>query len=82
MANQRERIKKAGYPAELYHDGGFMPYVPELPIGRAVYNTYFRGGAEYWLDGGKPIRGSTNSSTRCSGITRNTPKIKSASAHG
>ncbi len=53
MANQRERIKKAGYPAELYHDGGFMPYVPELPIGRAVYNTYFRGGAEYWLDGGK-----------------------------
>ncbi|WP_294507637.1 beta-galactosidase trimerization domain-containing protein [uncultured Victivallis sp.] len=52
MPTQRERLRKAGFPAEFYHDGGFMPYVPEVPLGRAIYNTYFRGGAEYWLNYG------------------------------
>ena len=45
MPNQRERLQKAGFPAEFYHDGGFMPYVPEVPLGRAIYDTYFKGGA-------------------------------------
>jgi len=53
MQNQRERIKKAGFPAELYHDGGFMPYVPETEIGGKIYEAYFKGGAKYWLDHGR-----------------------------
>ncbi len=53
MANLPQRIKEAGYPAELRHDGGFMPYIPELPIGKKIYDTYFKAGAKYWLDYGK-----------------------------
>jgi Beta-galactosidase trimerisation domain/Beta-galactosidase len=52
LKNRPERIRKAGFPSDLQHDGGYMPYVPELPIGRRIYNTYFKGGAEYWLDRG------------------------------
>lgn len=52
MANLPERIRQAGFPADLRHDGGFMPYVPELPIGQRIYDAYFKGGAKYWLNNG------------------------------
>lgn len=52
MGNLPERIRKAGVSADIQHDGGFMPYVPEVPLGRKIYNTYFKGGAKYWLNYG------------------------------
>ncbi|MBI4976360.1 MAG: beta-galactosidase trimerization domain-containing protein [Spirochaetes bacterium] len=52
MDNLSKRIASAGQPADMRHDGGFMPYVPETELGRNIYNTYFRDGARWWLDHG------------------------------
>ncbi len=49
----KKRLELAGIEPELHHDGGFMPYSMETRLARKIYETYFRGGAELALDGGR-----------------------------
>ena len=48
-----KRVREAGLPENMVHSGGFLPYTPEEPVAKLIYNTYFREGARYWLNEGK-----------------------------